>query len=71
MLLDADSRGPAGGHDAGDLRAALNAQLVRHRQELRHGQVRLLKTAYLAPLPPRLVALSSVSVSVPSIHYFM
>ncbi len=39
MLPDADSRGPAGGHDVGDLRASLNAQLVRHRQKLRHGQV--------------------------------
>jgi hypothetical protein len=39
LLPDADSRGPAGGHDVGDLCAALNAQLVRHRQELRHGQV--------------------------------
>ncbi len=39
VLLDADSRGPTGGHDVGDLRAALHAQLVRHRQELRHGQV--------------------------------
>jgi hypothetical protein len=39
LLADADSRGPAGGHDVGDLRAAVHAQLVRHRQELRHGQV--------------------------------
>jgi hypothetical protein len=42
VLPDADSRGPAGGHDVGDLRAALHAQLVRHRQELRHGQVGLI-----------------------------
>ncbi len=42
FAADADSRGPAGSHDAGDLRAALHAQLVRHRQELSHGQVTML-----------------------------
>ncbi len=48
LLLDADSRGSASGHDVGDLCAALHAQLVRHRQKLRHGQVTELIKSSLA-----------------------